>query len=826
MRDVFISYSRKDKPFVEKLHQALEAQNRDAWVDWEDIPLSAKWWHEIQRGIEGANTFVFVISRDSVESKVCRDEIDHAVLHNKRLVPIVRRDDFEMAKVHPNLALHNWLFFRETDEFESGLQALLKVIETDLEYVRAHTRLLERAIEWQEQKRNESFGLKGDDLRSAEAWLSQGETKEPKPTELQQNYIRASRSTEDANEEAKRILERAVAKAKRVSLLSLLAVGAAVSAAAIAIPASMQAQKQAAEARSQMQEANKNLVETQAKEQAAAQKAQVAQQQFERAQQKQQAAETEAKQAAEKTRMAQQQARVAAQQLAQVNQEKAVAAEAKARAEQQLQVAQVELNRAQEASIAAQQKTEKAESDLRIAADKRDTILAVNRLEQDGVSALKRSGFEQVKGLLDAMRSGEDLQSLMKTKGQEGFAASPILALQTILDTVENRAGRSFQTQTLLAHESGVNAAQFSPDGQRIVTASGDNTARIWDAKTGQELAKLSGHEFSVRAAQFSPDGQRIVTASWDKTARIWDAKTGQELAKLSGHESMVNAAQFSPDGQRIVTASGDNTARIWDAKTGQELVKLSGHESMVNAAQFSPDGQRIVTASGDNTARIWDAKTRQELAKLSGHEDSVRAAQFSPDGQRIVTASGDNTARIWDARTGQELAKLSGHEDNVNAAQFSPDGQRIITASDDKTARVVPVEDLDALLARGCRWLTNYLIVNPQQLKQLPTCQQPALLLASSPTLVRQSETTARAGKLQEATEGLTLAKQWNPNLSFDPKTRAQNLATAAQLLDEGDRLAKAGKISEAIAKYRQAQAIDESLKFDPEARAKENAP
>ncbi|MBN8559863.1 MAG: TIR domain-containing protein [Leptolyngbya sp. UWPOB_LEPTO1] len=657
MRDVFISYSRKDKPFVEKLHQALEAQNRDAWVDWEDIPLSAKWWHEIQRGIEGANTFVFVISRDSVESKVCRDEIDHAVLHNKRLVPIVRRDDFEMAKVHPTLGQHNWLFFRETDDFETGLAGLLKAIETDLEYVRAHTRILERAIEWQEQKRNESFGLKGDDLRSAEAWLIQGETKEPKPTELQQNYIRASRSTEDATVEAKRILEQAVAKAKRVSLLSLLGVGAAISVAAIAIPASWQAQKKAADAQTQMEKANQSLVETQAKEQAANQKAQVAQQQFEQAQKQKQAAETQAKQAAEKTRVAQQQARVAAQQLAQVNQEKAVAAEEKARAEQQLQVAQGELDRAQAASIVAQQKTEQAEREIRIAADKRNTIVAANGLEKDGVAALKRFNLEKFRGLVDAMRTSDQLQSLMKTKGRDGFAASPIYALQTILDTVENRFQKFHTQMPPLAHESSVNAAQFSPDGQRIVTASGD------------------------------------------KTARVWDARTGQEIAKLSGHESIVIAAQFSPDGQRIVTASAD------------------------------------------------------------------------------------------------------------------------------KTAMVVPVEDLDALLARGCRWLTNYLIINPQFLKQLPTCQQPALLLASSATLVTQSETAARAGKLQEATEGLTLAKQWNPNLSFDSQKRVQTLANAGQLLREGDRLVKEGKTSEAIAKYRQAQAIDESLKFDPEIRAKKEA-
>ena len=68
-------------------------------------------------------------------------------------------------------------------------------------------------------------------------------------------------------------------------------------------------------------------------------------------------------------------------------------------------------------------------------------------------------------------------------------------------------------------------SAAFSPDGSRIVTASSDNTARIWDAASGKEIAVLRGHEASVDSAAFSPDGSRIVTASEDNTARIWDAR-------------------------------------------------------------------------------------------------------------------------------------------------------------------------------------------------------------------------------------------------------------------------------------------------------------
>ncbi len=244
------------------------------------------------------------------------------------------------------------------------------------------------------------------------------------------------------------------------------------------------------------------------------------------------------------------------------------------------------------------------------------------------------------------------------------------------------------QLTVLAGHGEIVVSAGYSPDGLRIVTASADKTARIWDAQTGAQLAVLSGHGDRVNSAAYSPDGTRIVTASADKTARIWDTLTGTPLAVLSGHGGRVTAAAYSPDGTRIVTASWDKTARIWDARSGKQLMVLSGHSQGLWSASYSADNTRIVTASGDETARIWDAQTGAQLAVLSGG-NFLTSAAYSPDGSRIVTASRDRTARIFDARTGAQLAVLSGHGNFVESAAYSPDGTRIVTASDDKTARI-----------------------------------------------------------------------------------------------------------------------------------------
>lgn len=181
----------------------------------------------------------------------------------------------------------------------------------------------------------------------------------------------------------------------------------------------------------------------------------------------------------------------------------------------------------------------------------------------------------------------------------------------------------------------------LSPDGSRVVTGCDNNAARIWIlSKTITEpvwdrstfKAKyLYGHEQYISSVAFSPDGSRIATASGDGSARIWNAVTGQEIAVLRGHTGSVGSAVFSPDGSRLVTASSDETARVWDLGTAKEIAVLHGHADEVYTAMFSPEGAHILTVSRDSV-RIWDAAT-EEIAVLRGHAGSVYRANFNHDG-------------------------------------------------------------------------------------------------------------------------------------------------------------------------------------------------
>jgi hypothetical protein len=193
MSDIFISYSRRDQPFVRTLHARLAGDQRDVWVDWEDIPFSAEWLAEIQRAIEASDTVVFVLSPDSVASKMCHHEVDYAVKSGKRLIPVVVRD-VDASTVPESVGRLNWLSF--TSGFDQAYRALVSTIETDLGWARAHARLLVRARDWETHGKDASYLIGGSDLEESEHWLTQAGERQPAVTPLQVAYVAASRRRE------------------------------------------------------------------------------------------------------------------------------------------------------------------------------------------------------------------------------------------------------------------------------------------------------------------------------------------------------------------------------------------------------------------------------------------------------------------------------------------------------------------------------------------------------------------------------------------------------------------------------------------------------
>jgi WD40 repeat protein len=166
-----------------------------------------------------------------------------------------------------------------------------------------------------------------------------------------------------------------------------------------------------------------------------------------------------------------------------------------------------------------------------------------------------------------------------------------------------------------MTHDGTVWSVAFSPDGKFVVSGSEDGTARVWEAATGKETARMT-YDRSVYSVAFSPDGKYVVSGGCNQrdsndnnnctqgSARVWEAATGKETARMT-HDGFVYSAAFSPDGKYVVSGSWDKTARVWETATGKETARMT-HDDIVFSVAFSPNGKYVVSGGWDKTARVW----------------------------------------------------------------------------------------------------------------------------------------------------------------------------------------------------------------------------
>ena len=252
----------------------------------------------------------------------------------------------------------------------------------------------------------------------------------------------------------------------------------------------------------------------------------------------------------------------------------------------------------------------------------------------------------------------------------------------TLWDAVDGRRVGTIPTET---PATGVS---FAPDGTTIAVSGGFG-AGIWDVDSGRLLTRFEGHIEWVTRIRFSRDGARVVTASDDGSARVWDAPTGAPLALIRERKFEILDAAISPDGSLVATIVNDpGIVRLWNASTGELVRTLLSPGAFVGSVAFSNDGQTIAAGLGDGTVRRWTIEG-EELSAIRGHAAIVTAIDFDRDDKRIVTSSRDGLVMVWDARTGDALLTLTGHADEVYDAAFSPDGRYVASSSIDGTVRV-----------------------------------------------------------------------------------------------------------------------------------------
>jgi eukaryotic-like serine/threonine-protein kinase len=289
----------------------------------------------------------------------------------------------------------------------------------------------------------------------------------------------------------------------------------------------------------------------------------------------------------------------------------------------------------------------------------------------------------------------------------------------------------------LKGHELDVVAADLSPDGRTVLTASADGTARFWNISEQDELGRRLPIYDNIMSTTVRPDGTSVAVGCVDGGVWLLDANTGQrrpdwpaQIRKDLMRKQLLGevlAVSFSNDGKKLLTVSADpvrylqdnqgkktpfadnSPVRIWDVETGVELPLKGGHEATVESAHFSPDGKRVVTVAGsrqkirifndkraligqgemgndkDRTARVWDSDTGKELFAIQGKWREIGMAVWNHDGSRILTTHED-AVRVWNSVDGTELMQL-GQKQRITSAIFSPDGRRLLTWYDNALA-------------------------------------------------------------------------------------------------------------------------------------------
>ncbi|HEX4696947.1 MAG TPA: TIR domain-containing protein, partial [Candidatus Udaeobacter sp.] len=643
-QEVFISYSRKDKEFVRRLDEALKRRDREAWVDWEGIPPGDTWEKTIYGAIEGTNTFIFVLTPDSIASEVCGKEIAHAAANNKRLVPIVHRD-VVADRVPKSLGELNWIFYRESDDFEAATDTLIRALDTDLKWVRAHTRLLTRAIEWDANGRNNSFVLRGEDLRTAERWLAEaGAQKERQPTALQTEYIIASRK---AAARRQRIISGAVTLALIVSLV-------------LTVVAFTQRQQ----AVGQRKLADERRIEAERQTRIAT-----------------------ARRLAIESRGEPPQKFVLPVLLA-------------------VEACRADQNRDALGSLwLALRRTPLLHASFSGHQAKVACVAmnpAGNRVASGGGDNLIKVWDVQTGVVLNTLKdhAGSVLTVAWSPDGKQIVSGS----YDRSIKLWDGQSGTLIRTFT--GHEAPVLSIAWSPDGQRIASGSYDHFIKVWNAKSGALERSLDAHEDAVSAIAWSPDGATLASGGADFRLKFWDAASWTLKRSLENKPNSpgsswaaVTGLSWNRDGNSLATANDDNTVRLWNSRTGA-LIRTLGtvaetqnndekRAKTVFAVSWHPDGKRIISAGGEQTIKVWDSESGALIQTLSGHEGSIFSVAVSAQGDWVVSAGADKMVKVWNLKADPLVRTLRGHKGVISNVAWNPDGKSVVTGSEDGTIRV-----------------------------------------------------------------------------------------------------------------------------------------
>jgi len=265
---------------------------------------------------------------------------------------------------------------------------------------------------------------------------------------------------------------------------------------------------------------------------------------------------------------------------------------------------------------------------------------------------------------------------------------------------------------TVAGHARSVTALAFSQTGDRLVTASEDGQAIVWDVSAGKPQLVLNHAEafpIAISAMALSRDGSWIATGADFGPVQVWDAATGERLVSLPvAEEEAVTALAFTGDGERLAIATGFGSVSLWNRATGERLYDLTEHYGAVNAVAFSLDDTLLASADDDGRIVIWDTGTGALVINFGAHAGQVFGLEFTAKG--LASIGTDRVVKFWELGTWKDTLTVADAASVGNDFSISPDGKVLVVAGADGVARFYPLDDAalaEAVNAGIRRYLT-----------------------------------------------------------------------------------------------------------------------
>jgi len=621
--DVFISYSRKDSDFAYKLNEQLQELGKTTWFDQESIAVGEDFEKEIKKGIESCDNFVFIMSPYSINSPYCVDEVEYAASLNKRFITILLKP-IETKSLHYTLAKVQWLDFQQGNFF-LHFNELVRVLDTDRDYVRSHNKWLQRALEWQKNQKSGDLLLRGTELKMAQLWLKEIENKkgDPPPTELQKEYISTSKNY------------------RRNLRLRLISIGSGIGL--------LLATWQFNVIRSHLLENETRVIEL---------------------------------------------------------------------IDNKYNIDDVNIG---------------------------GLFLAIATTAQSQEKLLGYVLPEVKNGLLKALKSVRE-KTIFKGKGPVysvvlSHDSNHIISgsgntlnrdsIVTVWDLKGNRVPKTLKQNK----KEMVTSLALTNDDKYIFSGNWDGTITKWDLQQAHPVPKIltepKKDKDMVTSVSLSHTGKYLVSGTKNGLIKVWDLQKQNQPQLTLDNGDHVNSVVFSHDDKSLLSSTQVGNIKLWDLKQAKPLYQL---DAQVFSMALSDNGRYIVSGHGDGIIKIWDLQKQQTVIRLTmdtnADEDlkEVTSVAFSHNGKYIVSGSRSGTIIVWDLKQGQPLGKpLTGHTRVVRSLLFSPNDDYIVSGSDDKTIRVwdLPLSaqetsnlenlNLNDLLKKGC-----------EQLKAQPSFRHP----------------------------------------------------------------------------------------------------